>query len=86
MGAVGRVAHATSSDHATQGVLHIRRSGALDLTSSLEAKFGARSDQLHQKLGKFCYYKTQKLLENPNFGDKSEIQRAKFGVFVTFIF
>ena len=30
--------------------------------------------------------KTQKLRKNPNFGVKSEIQRAKFGVFVTYIF
>ena len=54
----------------------------MDLTSSSEAKFGARSSQVHQirgKLGNFCYYKTQKLGKNPNFGVKSEIQRAKFG-------
>ena len=31
------------------------------------------------KLGNFCYYKTQKLGKNPNFGVKPEIQRARFG-------
>ena len=65
--------------------------GGLDLTSSLEAKFGARSGQVHQlkleeKLGKFCHHKTQKLGKSPNFGVISEIQRVKFGVFVTYIF
>ena len=30
------------------GYFQIRRSGGLDLTSSLEAKFGARSGQVHQ--------------------------------------
>ena len=34
------------------GYFHIRRSGGLDLTSSLEAKFGARSGQVHQIRGK----------------------------------
>ena len=63
--------------------------GGLDLTSSLEAKFRARSSQVHQirgKIGKFCYHKTQKLGKNPNFGVTSEIQRAKIGVHVTYIF
>ena len=63
--------------------------GGLDLTSRLEAKFGARSGQVHQirgKLGKFCYHKTQKFGKNPSFEVVSEIQRAKFGVFVTYIF
>ena len=34
------------------GTSIIRRSGGLDLTSSLEAKFGARSGQVHQIRGK----------------------------------
>ena len=34
------------------GYFHIRRSGGLDLTSSLEAKFGARFSQVHQIRGK----------------------------------
>ena len=34
------------------GYFHIRRSGGLDLTSSSEAKFGARSNQVHQIRGK----------------------------------
>ena len=35
---------------------------------------------------KFCHHKTQKLGKSPNFGVISEIQRAKFGVFVTYTF
>ena len=34
------------------GYFHIRRSGGLDLKSSLEAEFGARSSQVHQIRGK----------------------------------
>ena len=34
------------------GYFHIRRSGGLDLASSLEAKFGARFSQVHQIRGK----------------------------------
>ena len=34
------------------GYFQIRRSGGLDLTSSLEAKFGVRSGQVHQIRGK----------------------------------
>ena len=34
------------------GYFQIRRSGGLDLTSSLEAKFGARSGQVHKIGGK----------------------------------
>ena len=58
------------------GYFQIRRSGGLDLTSSLEAKFGARSGQVHQirrKFGNFCHHKTQKLGKSPNFGVISEI-------------
>ena len=44
-----------------------RGEGGLDLTSSLEVKFGARSGQVH-------------------FEVISEIQKAKFGVFITYIF
>ena len=33
------------------GYFQIRRSGGLDLTSSLEAKFGARSGQVHKIRG-----------------------------------
>ena len=74
----------------TQGVLPSKEvKGGLDLTSSLEAKFGARSGQVHQirgKFGKSCHHKTQKLGKSPNFGIIPEIQRAKFGVFVIYIF
>ena len=75
----------------TQGVLPSKEveGGGLDLTSSLEAKSGARSGQVHQirgKFGKSCHHKTQKLGKSPNFGVISEIQRAKFGVFIIYIF
>ena len=72
------------------GYFHIRRSGGLDLTSSLEAKFGVRSGQVHQIRGK-----TWEVLlpQDAKFGEKIpilwsylKIQRAKFGVFVTYIF
>ena len=50
------------------GHLHIRKSGGLDLTSSLEAKFGARSGQVHQIRGK-----TWEILlpQDTNVGKKS---------------
>ena len=63
--------------------------GDLDHTQVLEAKFGARSGHVHQirgKHGKFCHHKTQKLGKNANVWVISEIQRAKFGVFVTYIY
>ena len=68
---------------------HIRRSGGFDLTSSLEAKFGARSSQVHQIRGKawqVLLLQDAKVGKNPNFGVISEIQRAKFWVLVTYIF
>ena len=56
-------------------------------------KFGGKiwgkvrpSSPNEEKLRKFLYHKAQKLGKNPNFGVKSQIQRAKFGVFVTYIF
>ena len=59
--------------------------GVHPYTSTLEAC----PSQIHQirkkKLGKFCNHNTQKLGKNPNFKVISEIQRAKFGVFVTYI-
>ena len=61
----------------------------MDLTPSLEAKFGARSGQVHQIRGKtweILLPQDTKVGKNPNFGVKSQIQRAKFGVFVTYIF
>ena len=66
----------------SEGVLPNKEVGGLDLTSSLEAKSGARSGQGHQIRGKI----RQKLGKSPNFGVTSEFQRAKFGVFVTYIF
>ena len=74
-----------------RGYFHIRKSagGVLDLTSSLEAKFGARSSQVHQLRGKtweVLLPQDAKVGKNPNFGVISEIQRAKFGVFVIYIF
>ena len=49
----------------------------------------AKFTKYEEKFGKFCYHKTQKLGKNHNLGAFrviSEIQRAKFGVFVTYIF
>ena len=61
----------------------------MDLTSSLEAKFGARSGQVHQIRGKTWEVlspQDAKVGKSPNFGVISEIHGAKFGVFVTYIF
>ena len=74
-----------------RGVLPYQEVGAggLDLTPSLEAKFGARPGQVHQIRGKtweVLLPQDTKVGKNPNFGVIFEIQRAKFGVFVTFIF
>ena len=55
----------------------------MDLTSSSEAKFGARSGQVHQIRGKTWEVlspQDTKVGGSPNFGVISEIQRAKFGV------
>ena len=63
--------------------------GGLDITSSLGAKFGARSSEIHQIGGKTWEVVTirhKRWGKNPNFAVISEIQRAKFGVFVTYIF
>ena len=46
----------------------------------------AKFTKLEEKFGKFCHHKTQKLGKSPNFGVISEIQRAKFGVFVIYIY
>ena len=73
-----------------QGVLPDKEvRGGLDLTSSLEAKFGARSSQFHQireKIWEVLSPQDAKFEKSPSFGVISEIQRAKFGVFVTYIF
>ena len=80
-----------SLEYSQGGYLHIRRSGGeggLDLTSSLEAKFGARYGQVHQIRGKtweILLPQDTKVGKNPNFGVKSQIQKAKFGLFVTYI-
>ena len=63
----------------------------MDLTSGLEAKFGVKVQPSSQtikeeKFGKFCHQKMQKLGKSTNFGVISEIQRAKFGVSVIYIF
>ena len=73
----------------SQGVLPYWEVRSLDLTSSLEAKFRARSGQVHQIRGKTWEVlspQDAKVGKSPNFGVISEIQRAKFGVFVTNIF
>ena len=56
--------------------------GGLDLISSLDAKFGARSGQVHQIRGKtweILLPQKTKVGKNPTFGVKSQIQMAKFG-------
>ena len=68
-----------------RGYFQIKRSGCLDLTSSLEAKFGARLSQVHQIRGKTSP-QDAKVGKRSQFEVISEIQRAKFGVLVTFIF
>ena len=53
------------------GYFHIKRAGGLDLTSSLEAEFGARSGQVHQTRGKtwdVLLPQDAKVGENPDFG------------------
>ena len=71
-----------------------RRGGeGLDLASSLEAKFGARCSQVHQirrKIWGVLLLQDAKIGKESQFwgqlGVISEIQRAKFGVSVTYIF
>ena len=67
-----------------------KRPGGLDQASSLEIYFGARSSNKRKNLGKFWYHKKQKLGQNygkeiyhTNFGVISEIQRAKFGNYLS---
>ena len=84
------VRHDEMFDLCPRGVLPNKEvGGGLDLTSSLEAKFGARSGQVHQTRGKTWEVLSPhnaKVGKSPNFRVISEIQRAKFGVFVTYIF
>ena len=71
------------------GYFQIRRSGGFDPTSSLEAKFRAKSGQVHQMRGKTWEVlspQDAKVGKSPNFRVISEFHRAKFGVFVTYIF
>ena len=70
------------------GTFKIRRLGGLDLTSSLEAKFGARSGQVHKiggKIGTFCHQKTQKLGKSPNLGSYLKFRGQNMG-YLSFIF
>ena len=46
----------------------------------------AKFTKYKEKFVKFCHQKTQKFGKSPNFWVISEIQRAKFGVFVIYIF
>ena len=55
--------------HPGGGYFHIRRSGGLDLASSLEAKFGARFSQVQQVGGKIWGVL---LLQDPNIGKESQ--------------
>ena len=73
------------------GYFQIRGSGGggLDLTSSLEPKFGARSGQVHKIRGKIWEVLSPndaKVGKSLDFWVTSKIQRAKFGVFVIYIF
>ena len=66
-----------------------RRSGGLDLTSGLEAKFGVRSGQVHKIRGKIWEVlspKDAKVGKKYQFWGHAEIQRTKFGVFVIYTF
>ena len=62
----------------------------LDLTSSFEANFGARSSQVHQIGGKtwevLSPQDTEIGKKSPHSGVISQIQRIKFGVIVIYIF
>ena len=61
----------------------------MDLTSSLEAKFGPRSGQVHKIRGKILEVlspQDAKVGKKSQFWGISEIQRAKFCAFVTSIF
>ena len=77
-----------------KGYFQVRRSGGgggLDLTSSLEAKILVQvrpsSPNKRKKFGRFYITTRRKIWgKNHNFRVISEIQRAKFGVFVTYIF
>ena len=67
--------------------------GGLDLASSLEAKYGARFSEVHQIRGKIwgiLFLQDAKIGKESqfwgHFGVISEIQRAKFGESVTYIF
>ena len=58
----------------------------MDLTSSLGAKFGAMSSQIRGKTWEFLLPQDAKGGENSQFWVISEIQRAKFGEFASYIF
>ena len=71
------------------GYFQIRRSGSLDVTSKFLGKIGARFGQVHKIKGKIWEVlspQDAKVGKKSQFGVISEIQRAKFGVFVTYIF
>ena len=59
--------------------------GGLDLASSLEARFGARSPNKRKNLGNSCATRGKNLDRISDFGVISEIQGAKFRVVVTYI-
>ena len=70
-----------------QGVLPNKEvgGGGLDITSSSEAKFGAKSGQ-GGKTWEVLSPQDTKVAKSSSSGVISEIQRAKLGVFVTHIF
>ena len=72
-----------------RGVLLNKEVRGLGPHIKFEAKFGARSGQVHQIRGKTWEVlapQDAKVGKSPNFGVISKIQRAKFGVFVIYTF
>ena len=71
--------------HPGGGYFHIRRSGGggLDLTSSLEAKFGVRSGQVHQIRGKIWEVllpQDTKVGKNPILGSYLKFRGQIWGI------
>ena len=58
---------------------------ALDPTTVLEARSG-QVQRIRGKTWEILLPQDSKVGKNPNFGVISEIQRTKFGVFITYIF
>ena len=85
-----RYVHFSGPIFAQGGYFQMRRSGGAWTSYQVRrqnlGQGPAKFPKEEEKLGKFCHHKTQMLGKSPNFGVISEIDRAKFGVFVTYIF